>query len=85
MADYSLLQRIIVDPDNAQAATRDGVAADVPKSLPTPKASNRHPSDPGGENGSVYFVGTATTIMYGHHTFSECADRFLENGKASGS
>lgn len=65
MPDSDPLQRIIIDPDNVQAATRDGVAADVPKGLPTPKASNTHPSNPGGENGSVYFVGTATTIMCG--------------------
>jgi hypothetical protein len=57
------MQHITIDPKKVQPPTRDGTAKDTPEHLPVAKASNTHPTKPGGENASIYFVGTATTIM----------------------
>lgn len=58
------MQRILLDPANNQPATRDlpsGVA--VPDELPPAKEVKVHPFKSGGENASLFFVGTATVIM----------------------
>ncbi|KAL2871207.1 MBL fold metallo-hydrolase [Aspergillus lucknowensis] len=57
------MQHISIDLSNLQPPTRDQPVAEVAESLPTATASKRHPSSPGGENASIYFVGTATTIL----------------------
>ncbi|KAL4758245.1 MBL fold metallo-hydrolase [Aspergillus foveolatus] len=57
------MQHITIDPKKVQPPTRDGTAKDTPAHLPAAKASNTHPTKPGGENASIYFVGTATTII----------------------
>jgi L-ascorbate metabolism protein UlaG (beta-lactamase superfamily) len=57
------MQHISIDPSNLQPPTRDESVADVPEALPAAKASKKHPSKPGKENASLYFVGTATTIL----------------------
>ncbi|KAL4813007.1 beta-lactamase-like protein [Aspergillus spinulosporus] len=57
------MQHITIDPKKVQPPTRDGTAKDIPAQLPIAKASNTHPTKPGGENASIYFVGTATTII----------------------
>jgi hypothetical protein len=57
------MQHISIDPSNLQPPTRDESVADVPEALPAAKASKKHPSKPGKENASIYFVGTATTIL----------------------
>ncbi|KAL4928027.1 MBL fold metallo-hydrolase [Aspergillus undulatus] len=57
------MQHITIDPHNVQPPTRDGAGSDVAESLPPAKTSNVHPSKPGGEDASIYFVGTATTII----------------------
>ncbi|RDW57860.1 MBL fold metallo-hydrolase [Aspergillus mulundensis] len=57
------MQHITIDPRKVQPPTRDGGLNDLPEHLPTPKATNTHPVKPGGENASIYFVGTATTII----------------------
>ncbi|KAL4922623.1 beta-lactamase-like protein [Aspergillus aurantiobrunneus] len=57
------MQHITLDPNEVQPPTRDGAATDLAERLPTAKASNSHPVKPGGENASIYFVGTATTII----------------------
>ncbi|KAL4951171.1 beta-lactamase superfamily domain-containing protein [Aspergillus filifer] len=57
------MQHITIDPSNVQPPTRDGSSAELADSLPTAKASNVHPTKPGGENASIYFIGTATTII----------------------
>ena len=38
-----------------------------PESLPEPKEVKVHPTGSGSENATIYFVGTATTIMYVPH------------------
>ncbi|KAL5362025.1 Metallo-hydrolase/oxidoreductase [Aspergillus floccosus] len=58
------MQRIVLDPANNQPATRDlpsGVA--VPDELPPAKEVKVHPFKSGGENASLFFVGTATVII----------------------
>ncbi|GES66794.1 beta-lactamase-like protein [Aspergillus terreus] len=58
------MQRITLDPANNQPATRDlpsGVA--VPDELPPAKEVKVHPFKSGGENASLFFVGTATVII----------------------
>jgi hypothetical protein len=57
------MQHVKIDPKKVQAPTRNGTSKDTPAHLPAAKASNTHPIKPGGENASIYFVGTATTIM----------------------
>ncbi|KAL4910524.1 hypothetical protein BDW74DRAFT_164425 [Aspergillus multicolor] len=76
------MQHITIDPRKVQPPTRDGGAKDVPEKLPTAKATNTHPSKPGGENASIYFVGTATTIMFvlGHPILFEVSPNFLHAG-----
>lgn len=55
---------ILLDPRNVRAPTRDAPSGVIaPDHLPTPKGIATHPSTPGGENASLFFVGTATTIM----------------------
>lgn len=58
------MQHFNIDPRNVQPPTRDLPAtAKVPSSLPGAKETKLHPSMAGGENASIYFVGTATTIL----------------------
>ncbi|KAJ5489403.1 hypothetical protein N7539_004293 [Penicillium diatomitis] len=59
------MQHISINIGNDLPATRDLPAgATVPDELPAPKEVRLHPTQPnGGENASIYFVGTATTIM----------------------
>ena len=55
---------ITLDPSTSEPAVRDapqGIA--LPTSLPTPKETKVAPTGSGGENASIYFVGTATTIL----------------------
>ena len=35
----------------------------LPEGLPKPKEVKVHPTNSGGEDASIYFVGTATTIL----------------------
>lgn len=58
------MQHFSIDPRNVQPPTRDlPSTAKVAPSLPDAKAVKAHPTNAGGENGSLYFVGTATTIL----------------------
>lgn len=58
------MQSIRINPEDNRPATRDlPSGATVPDNLPVPKKVKLHPSQPGSENASIYFVGTATTIM----------------------
>lgn len=52
---------ITIDPATTKPPTRDN--ANPPAHLPVAKEEKQHPSEAGGENASVYFVGTATTIL----------------------
>jgi hypothetical protein len=59
------IQHVSIDPKKVQAPTRDrpGPETSVPDALPDAKAIKVHPSQAGAENASIYFVGTATTIL----------------------
>jgi hypothetical protein len=59
------MKSLTIDPQKEQAPTRDFPSnKSLPGQLPLPKEANVHPSKPGGENASLFFVGTATTIRY---------------------
>lgn len=64
MADTVDAVHLILDPSQGKAPTKDGVF-DPQKTLPNPKQSLTHPNGIGSgkENASIYFVGTATTIL----------------------
>ena len=59
-------KHIRIDPDEAAEPTRDRATTHGPQpgSLPNAKVSAIHPTKAAGdENASLYFVGTATTIL----------------------
>lgn len=59
-----MMKHLIIDPSNPQAPTRDlPNGKQVAPSLPEAKETIVHPSNAGGENASLLFVGTATTIL----------------------
>lgn len=59
------MQHLTLDPAQDEPATRDDPApSTAAKSLPEPKAIHVHPTAAGGENASIFFVGTATTILF---------------------
>lgn len=59
------MKHLTLDPDHTLPATRDfPTAATVPDALPDARETKVHPSDAGGENARLLFVGTATTILY---------------------
>jgi hypothetical protein len=58
------MKSLTIDPKAEQAPTRDFPPhKNLPEHLPLPKEVNVHPSKSGGENASLFFVGTATTIL----------------------
>ena len=78
------MKRLLIDPKQAKPPTRDHPQAhEVSNALPSAKEIKVHPSKSGGEDASIFFVGTATTIMYGH--FAELLQlrliQALENGR----
>ncbi|KAI5271447.1 Metallo-hydrolase/oxidoreductase [Aureobasidium subglaciale] len=56
-----MTKNLVLDPSHAEAPTRDH--QHYPSSLPEAKETKLHPTNAGGENASLYFVGTATTIL----------------------
>lgn len=54
-------QRLILDPTVNEPPTRD--LSDHPSSLPLANETKVHPKSSGSENASIFFVGTATTIL----------------------
>ncbi|PPJ55582.1 hypothetical protein CBER1_03726 [Cercospora berteroae] len=50
-----------LDPSKPKPPTRDD--ADFPESIPEAKDTKTHPSKAGDENASIYFIGTATTVI----------------------
>lgn len=58
------MKHLTIDPSASEAPTRD-LPADkaLPDNLPDAKETKLHPSNAGGENASLLFVGTATTIL----------------------
>lgn len=60
---FTIMQRISIEP-STQAPIRDlPPLTHTPLQLPTAKATKLHPSEPD-TNASLFFVGTATTIMF---------------------
>ncbi|PLN76235.1 beta-lactamase-like protein [Aspergillus taichungensis] len=57
------MQPILLDPQNVRHPTRDAPPGAIAPDLPSPQGVVTHPSKPGGENASLFFVGTATTII----------------------
>ncbi|KAJ6105115.1 hypothetical protein N7523_010189 [Penicillium sp. IBT 18751x] len=58
------MQRLFINPEDDRPATRDlPSSATMPNELPHANEVKLHPSEYGSENASIYFVGTATTIM----------------------
>ena len=58
------MKHLTIDPSNPQAPTRDLPSGkDVAPSLAEAKETKVHPSNAGGENASLLFVGTATMIL----------------------
>lgn len=57
----TMTKNLVLDPSHAEAPTRDHQS--FPSSLPDAKETKVHPTNAGGENASLYFVGTATTIL----------------------
>ncbi len=59
------MKNLTIDPSNPQAPTRDLPSGkEVAASLPDAKETKVHPRNAGGENATLLFVGTATTILY---------------------
>jgi hypothetical protein len=60
---------LTIDPQKELTPTRDFPPdKTLPEHLPLPKEVNIHPSKAAGENASLFFVGTATTILYAQTT-----------------
>lgn len=60
----SFKHRLTLDPSRHVPPTRDTATDETfPKSLPDAKETKLHPSHPGGEDASLFFVGTATTVL----------------------
>lgn len=57
----NMTENLVLDPSHAEAPTRDHQS--YPSNLPDAKETKVHPTNAGGENASLYFVGTATTIL----------------------
>ncbi|MCJ1413353.1 hypothetical protein MMC19_007458 [Ptychographa xylographoides] len=58
------MKHITIDPSDTQSPLRDHHHDHPPAAaLPHAKEVKLHPSHSGGENASIYFVGTATTIL----------------------
>lgn len=55
------LPRLLLDLSTDLPPTRDHPAH--PSSLPTATSIKAHPTNPGSENATIFFVGTATTIL----------------------
>lgn len=59
------MKRLLIDPSQPKPPTRDHPHdQEVSNALPAAKEIKVHPTKSGGEDASIFFVGTATTIMY---------------------
>lgn len=52
---------LTISADSNKPPTRDN--PEPPSHFPLVRGEKQHPSKAGGENASVYFIGTATTIL----------------------
>ncbi|KAL8710606.1 MAG: hypothetical protein Q9220_004830 [cf. Caloplaca sp. 1 TL-2023] len=58
------MKQLMLNPATKIPATRDfPPSQSIPASLPDAKQTKLHPSNAGAENASLFFVGTATTIL----------------------
>lgn len=61
------MKSLTIDPKQEVAPARDFPSGKaLAEQLPLPKEVNVHPSTSGGENASLFFVGTATTVLWAH-------------------
>lgn len=58
------MQHLSIEPRDEEPPTRDLPSATPSSNLPSAKNIKVHPSSTGEENASIFFVGTATTIMF---------------------
>ena len=62
-SDFNM-KHLQITPGASGSPLRDAARkGDTPETLPEAKEVKVHPSKSGDENASIYFVGTATTIM----------------------
>ncbi|RAL10471.1 MBL fold metallo-hydrolase [Aspergillus homomorphus CBS 101889] len=78
-------QILTIDPTHPKPPTRHhheghNAPSSIPPSLPKAKATKAHPSNPGAENASIYFVGNATTIIQWHGVRIMTDPNFLHAG-----
>lgn len=58
------MKHLTINPLSTEHPTRDhDRALPLASSLPDANATKLHPTNAGGENASLFFVGTATTIL----------------------
>lgn len=85
------MKRFTLDPNQIRPPTRDlSSGRSLPDSLPDAKEVKVHPrGSDGTENASLYFVGTATTILLVYHGLvidsTLTVALMAENGRAFGS
>ena len=83
------MKYLTLDPTDVQPPTRDDPDAEhLPSSLPDANKTLQHPRDPGEENASIFFVGTATTVLYAQLPISHIRSPLMgeiESGKESAS
>ena len=67
------MKHLTIDPRKPEPPTRDlSPGTQLPTSVPEAKQTLRHPTRPGDDaNASLFFVGTATTILYSQFIGSE--------------
>ncbi len=86
MANMKHLQ---LDPQAKKAPTRDHPSGkQLSEALPEATSIQVHPTKSGNENASIFFVGTATTILQAPIAFRSRPTmltlHLIENGRASG-
>ncbi|KAF9893939.1 hypothetical protein FE257_008910 [Aspergillus nanangensis] len=72
-------KHLVLDPNDTRPPTIGHPSA-FPSERPNAKATKTHPSKAGNENASIYFVGTATTIMEWEGIRIMTDPNFLHNG-----
>jgi len=64
------MKHLTINPFTAERPTRDhDRALPLASTLPDANSTKLHPTNAGGENASLFFVGTATTILYAASQF----------------
>ena len=64
MSNMANMKHLQLDPQAKKAPTRDHPPSkQLSETLPNAKEIQVHPTNSGDENASIFFVGTATTIL----------------------